>query len=352
MVVAGFLASGLLKFLYFYLDDVTRAEPGTLGVRLLEEGTGTLTGVLLFPLLLLLCLRRPLTRDTWRRRIPLYLGSGVALSGLATLLRAATRSGLSEFVGLGPYDYGDMRWRYLMELPNDLAGLAVLVGLIHGIRYWEAARRRELRTVQLESKLAQAQLQSLRLQLQPHFLFNAINTVSAVMYEDPMAADAMLGRLSDLLRAMLQGSPAQETTLAEEMKLVDAYLGIMQRRFEERLSVTVSVAPEVGRAAIPQFLLQPLVENALRHGLEPGSGAARVRISAERQNGRLCVDVRDSGAGFVGSREQALATGIGLSNTASRLAALYGDAASLSLENAAEGGAVVRIELPYRESAG
>ncbi len=255
-------------------------------------------------------------------------------------------------MGLGPYDYGDMRWRYLMELPNDLAGLAVLVGLIHGIRYWEAARRRELRTVQLESKLAQAQLQSLRLQLQPHFLFNAINTVSAVMYEDPMAADAMLGRLSDLLRAMLQGSPAQETTLAEEMKLVDAYLGIMQRRFEERLSVTVSVAPEVGRAAIPQFLLQPLVENALRHGLEPGSGAARVRISAERQNGRLCVDVRDSGAGFVGSREQVLATGIGLSNTASRLAALYGDAASLSLENAAEGGAVVRIELPYRESAG
>jgi two-component system LytT family sensor kinase len=181
--------------------------------------------------------------------------------------------------------------------------------------------------------------------LQPHFLFNALNTISSVMYEDPRTADVMLSRLSDLLRLTLKNPDAQEVTLSDELANLDAYLKVMQARFEDRLTVDFHVEPGTEDALVPQLILQPLVENSIRHGLDPRSSSVKVGVSAARSNGTLVLQVRDSGPGIGATAPQ---WGIGLTNTHDRLEHLYGKRQRLALENAEGGGLLVTVEMPYR----
>ena len=180
---------------------------------------------------------------------------------------------------------------------------------------------RQVRAAQLEGTLEAARLENLRLQLQPHFLFNALNTISAVMYEDPRSADAMISRLSDLLRSTITDSEAQEVPLEREIATLELYLDIMRQRFEDKLQVDVDVAPEVRQALVPHLLLQPLVENSINHGIDPESNAVNVTVKADRKDGATRVLVRDHGRGLPNGRFR---KGTGLSNTAERLEKLYG----------------------------
>jgi two-component system, LytTR family, sensor kinase len=194
--------------------------------------------------------------------------------------------------------------------------------------------------------LAEAQLQNLRLQLEPHFLFNALNAISATIYENPRAADEMIGSLGDLLRQLLKGEPAQEITLTREIELLRLFLGIMQARFEQRLSCSIDIDESASIALVPQLLLQPLVENAIRHGMHPVTFQADICVRARREGDQLHLTVRDHGAGFDAFAEAK--HGMGLKNTEERLAALYADKHAFRKRNTPEGGAVIDIVLPFR----
>jgi two-component system, LytTR family, sensor kinase len=348
--VGAFAFLGLLSFSRFYFDDLTRGHEGTFLIRALEEGTSFLSAALLFPLVLLLCLRFPLRQTMWARRVPLYAGAALLFSALFTTLRWITRIAIFSIAGLPPYDYGIMSLRYVMELPSDLIGFAAQVAVIHAVFWYRESRARALRTAQLETRLAQAQLSGLRAQLQPHFLFNTLNTIAAAVYEDPARADALLTRLSELLRLSLAGAPSHETSLAEELRVAALYTDLMQARFEDRFSIRMEVEPGVTVAAVPQLVLQPLIENAIRHGAEGESGRVAVEVHCARHNGAVELVVRDHGAGFPEPAAAALGRGVGLQNTAERLLHLYGERATLVLGNASGGGAVVTVTLPWREA--
>jgi two-component system LytT family sensor kinase len=220
--------------------------------------------------------------------------------------------------------------------------------------YYAKYRDRELRASQLETRLSQAQLQALKMQLNPHFLFNTLNTISSLMYTDPECADRMMTRLSELLRLTLEQDGAQEVTLKEELEILDRYLEIERIRFEERLQVTVTIEPAALGARVPNFSLQPLVENAIRHAIAPRPGGGRLDISARCDDGMLRIRLSDDGPGLqpadaAGGRRR---EGIGVANTRARLAQLYGDEQSFELANGPAGGLVVVMSVPFRTAAG
>jgi sensor histidine kinase YesM len=231
-----------------------------------------------------------------------------------------------------------------MEVPTQLFFYAVIVAGLWLFDRYREGQARQLQAAQLESALSEARLEALRLQLNPHFLFNTLNAVSELMYEKPRVADEMLSRIGELLRATLSAT-GQEHRLAEEWHLVALYMDIQRVRFGEGLDAQVENDPALDELRIPFLLLQPLVENAIEHG---GSGTERrVRIDASRQAGQLMVRVRDYGGGQ-GSRS---GHGIGLGNVGARLRHLYGDAAGVRLDPVEEGGSVVTVWLPARRWA-
>ncbi|MCA1616609.1 MAG: histidine kinase [Acidobacteria bacterium] len=225
-----------------------------------------------------------------------------------------------------------------------------VVGISYTLDYYRKFRERELRAAQLESQLAQAQLDALRKQLQPHFLFNTLNTVSILIDEDTKAAREMLVRLSDLLRATLDRARGHEVTLRQELDFVEGYLEIERTRFQDRLTVTVDAEPATLNARVPDLILQPIVENAIRHGVAPRAAAGRIEIRAARRNGSLHLRVRDDGAGLPREADDSgrRRGGVGIANTRARLAQLYGAGHGFEMRNAPGGGLCVEITIPFR----
>ena len=214
-------------------------------------------------------------------------------------------------------------------------------------RYYHESRNRELRASQLEKLLVEARLQTLRTQLQPHFLFNALNTISAFVERNPKGARRMIEHLGELLRFSLDRSARQETTLQEELAALEHYLSIQRVRFEDHLKVSVSAEPGTLCAAVPGLILQPLVENAIRHGAAQRSSS--IEVSAWRDNGNLHLRVVDDGPGLPPSWQLSESAGIGLSNTQQRLAQLYPAAHRFDVREGRNGGVVAEIVIPYRE---
>jgi LytS/YehU family sensor histidine kinase len=247
-----------------------------------------------------------------------------------------------QWLDVGVRYQGSLVAKGISELVS--AGLALALSLA-----WDAHRRsraHEAQALQLEASLAEARLRVLASQLHPHFLFNTINAISVMVHRDPRAADAMLVGLADLLRATLQQRDAHEIPLRDELALLDRYLDIMRLRFGPRLLVEVSVASDAGALLVPPFVLQPLVENALEHGIAGRAGPGTVRIDARRVGDRLRLEVTDDGAGLTPT---ATREGIGLSTTRRRLEQLYGAAQRLQLEPAVDGhGARATVDLPAR----
>jgi sensor histidine kinase YesM len=210
-------------------------------------------------------------------------------------------------------------------------------------------REREAHALSLEASLADARLQALTSQLHPHFLFNTLNAASTLLHRDPAGADAMLGRLAELLRATLRQPAEHEIPLREEMALLERYVDIMRIRHGARLTVDTSLPADAAELLVPAFVLQPLVENAIEHGVARRAGPGAVSIRAERVANRLRLEVADDGPGVAGSSAQArAASGIGLSNTRRRLEQLYGDAQRLTLQHERGVGTRAVVELPAR----
>ena len=336
---------------YRYLDDLTRQHPHTFYMRVLEEGTGVYSVFLLLPLIFRYARIYLFERKGWLKLGLLHLAAAILFSAAHTTIMAISRRLLAPVMGLGPYDYGIMKYRYPMEFSNDLIAFTVIVGLYSFYQRLRIAQAQQLAAAELQTKLVQAQLENLRLQLQPHFLFNTLNTISSVMYEDVRAADAMITQLSDLLRLTLQASRTHEIPLAEELEITRLYLDLMQKRYENKLRVTYSIDPSLNASLVPQLILQPLLENSLRHGMKSGSSAMDLSIAAHRENGCLILQVSDTGSGL-GEIEPSriFGRGLGLSNIRDRLAHLYGDRQQFSISNRASGGAEVTVSVPLHTS--
>jgi LytS/YehU family sensor histidine kinase len=280
-------------------------------------------------------------------RLVLHLLGATAYSVIHTTLMAVSRWTAAPLLGMGPYDYGIMRFRYPMEYSNDLVGYTIIVVLYYFYERIKLAQAQQLAAAELQTRLAQSQLENLRLQVQPHFLFNTLNTISAVMYEDVRAADAMLSQLSDLLRLTLRSSQSHELPLEQELQITRCYLELMQKRFESKLSVSYEIDPSLLPSFVPQLILQPLVENSLRHGMKSGEETMHLAISAHRDNGSMILKVSDTGTGLPVSIPENPTGGIGIANIRDRLAHLYGTSAVLTLQNRAAGGAEVSVRIPF-----
>ena len=341
-------ALAVLFFLYHYLDDLSRQRAGTFTLRLLEECTGVYTVFLVLPLVLRVANFYLFKSKGWLRLVVFHLAAAVGFSFVHTSLMALSRWLVAPLIGLGHYDYGDMIYRYPMELSNDLMGYTVVVVVYYFLERLRIAQAQQLAAAELQARLAQAQLENLRLQLQPHFLFNTLNTISSVMYEDVPAADAMLTQLSDLLRLTLRTANSHEIPLAQELEITRLYLEIMQKRFESTLRVTYSVESALENSMVPQLILQPLVENSLRHGLKDGGAGIDISIAARRENGSLILAVSDTGAGLgAETTETVMNRGVGLANIRGRLEQLYGAGQELRIANRPAGGTEVVLRVPF-----
>lgn len=346
---------GLLLFAYHYLEVLAARGSKPALEPLISELTGAFVGGLLFFPVRRLVRRIPITRSNWPRRLPVYVLAILVLGPVATTLMWGARSILYPLAGLGRYDYGVMPLRYFMELPLQAIWLTGVFVAVHVYDALEASRARELRAAQLEGSLARAQLRNLRLQLQPHFLFNALNTISATMYDDPAAADEMLDQLAELLRASLCTAQSDEVPLSDELALLDRYLALLHARFGSRLEVDLQLDPAAAGALVPSLFLQPLVENAIRHGNAERAGRGAIAVRARREGEKLILEVEDDGPGDQGTVDRTperQESGLGLAATAERLRLLYGDSQTFSAGNGERGGFVVRACLPFRTTEG
>lgn len=342
---------GLLSFSYRFLDTVTRGHDQPFQIKLIEELTGAWGAGLLA-----VGVAR-VTRVLRGRGVLflLHVPAILVYSALHTTWNWGTRAVAFPLAGLGAYDYGTMGWRYLMELGNDVFGYGVIVLAVTFLDQQRERQRQALQVMALEAEVSQARLIALEARLQPHFLFNALNTISGVMYEDVTVADRMLHRLSRLLRRTLDSS-ASLVTLREELATAELWSSIMTARFADTLRFEQQVESQAFDVLVPTLLLQPLLENAVRHGSgTPGDAAVAapliVRIVARRHGDHLELAIHDNGVGWQSRESTALTSGVGLSTTVRRLRTLYGDDASLNPETAIDGGAVVCVRIPWQVDA-
>jgi signal transduction histidine kinase len=302
----------------------------------------------LTPLIFLLVSRTGFARSNWIPRALGLLGIGILLAMTVEALLAYLRF---EFVfsprrrpsAFNPL-LGVKRLFWLDDLIIYIAVLAAGFARDYFLRY----RAREQVTARLQAQLAEARLANLRTQLNPHFLFNTLHAISTLVERDPRGVRRMIARLSELLRTSLDGGTEQETPLRNELAFLDRYLEIMQIRFQGRLAVRTTIDPDVMEALVPTLVLQPIVENALKHGVDRESGAGRIEIRARRDGERVVLSVRDEGPGL----SKAIEEGVGLRNTRDRLAQLYGEEQHLSVSAASSGqGVLAELSLPFHTRA-
>lgn len=339
-------AIGLLNFGHFYLDDLARAHYGTGPRRFIEEMTGAYTAMALVPIVVWIAGRFEFTAHGWPRALLANIGGLALYSVLHTTLMAATRAALFPLVGLGSYDYGIMLWRYPMEAANDALFYSLMVAALFFISRIAAARAAQIAAAELQTKLAEAQLENLQLQLHPHFLFNTLNAISAVMYEDVGKADEMLMKLSDFLRNVLALGSVHSVALNEELNVERSYVDIMTTRLERQLAFTIRVEEDAREAQIPFMLLQPLLENSIKHGADGSGHALGIEVAVRREADSTVVEVLDDG---VGLPEPFECRGHGLKNVASRLTHMYGEESSFSIASRPGGGTQVTLRFPYSE---
>ena len=292
----------------------------------------------------------PIRKATWYRVIPFHLVAAVWNSLLMAAIYASFRYGWGLLSGQVEYGFIEILSKvFSLSLGVDLMLYLTILVAVHAFEYYRESRYRILEAADLRAKLAEVQLQALKMQLHPHFLFNAFHTVSMLIRQrrEDEAIDMIAG-LGTLLRYVLDNALEQKVPLHQELQLLEHYLDIERVRFRDRLQVSLNIDRNVLDAAVPNILLQPLVENAIRHGIVPGSNRGRIEITARTEGKRLRLRIRDNGIGLPASwNDDALDTnGIGLSNTRLRLARLYPADHHLEITNAPQGGCMATIVIP------
>lgn len=294
--------------------------------------------------------RFPLHQRNWEKLVVIHFTA----STLVCVAYVVLRSGVGQLQGpsLGmPLTFsGSLERLFVKNSFFNLLVYWIIVTVTLAFDYYRKFNEREWRTAELERRLAEAKLMALQMQLNPHFLFNTLHTISALMHKDVDAADRTIARLSELLRLALENTEANEVSLREEIGFLRRYLEIEQTRFGDRLTVTMDISEETWEARVPNLVLQPLVENAIRHGIEPNARPGVVELRARREGGMLLLEVRDNGRGIPKggfSRE-----GVGVANTRARLVHLYGKRQSFEYLPGEAQGLTVRLTLPFQDAEG
>jgi two-component system LytT family sensor kinase len=303
--------------------------------------------LLVAPAIFLVCRRFPFDGASWARSLFFHLPLSFVFGGAWSVMRWLCS--FHPWVDEMPLMLSKV---FVSHFPLWFLSYCVLVGVHEAWQNYRRFREGELRAAQLEAKLAQAQLEVLKGQLHPHFLFNTLHAISTLIHRDPEAADEMVAQLSDLLRMTLANVGVQEVALQQELEFLHRYLDIQQIRFQDRLRVVVDVPPETLDLRVPNQVLQPLVENAIRHGVDAQRGQGLIEIRARAEGETLRLTVRDDGPGVKpgvnGMRRGG--GGIGLANTRARLRELYGAVSSLELANHPTGGTLVTLSIPLRRA--
>jgi signal transduction histidine kinase len=301
----------------------------------------------LTPIIFLLTRRFPITG--WLPRVVAVHASAALI---LSVIHAAGMTAVRAMLWGPPKTFGwttSVQRLFLTNLDWALMTYTTIVGVTYAVSYYREAQVRSVKEAQLETRLAEARLKTLEAELQPHFLFNTLHAISTLVHTDPDAADRMISRLSDLLRLTFDRSGAARVPLQEELEFLQKYLEIEQTRFQDRLTVRYAVEADTLDADVPRLILQPLVENAIKHGVSPRSGDGIVEISARREGEALWLEVRDNGVGLTGRARTELRSGVGLANTRDRLECLYGDAQRLEFSEE-RSGLAVRIRLPFQRN--
>jgi LytS/YehU family sensor histidine kinase len=333
---------------HLYIYHSVFGKPATWGEEFAEALADFYAWALLSPAILYLAARFPLQPNRWQRSLLVHIPASLLVSLAQVVIHTVADQSLIH----GHYSLDAMASGFQALFARTFHfGLLVywmIIGISHAIEYY---RDRELAAAQMETQLAQAQLNALKMQLHPHFLFNTLHAISALMHEDVKAADEMIARLSELLRISMTATNDQEVTLKTEIEFLDKYLEVERIRFKDRLTVRMNIDPQALDASVPNLILQPLVENSIRHGISKRRGAGLVEIRALRQNGALQLQIIDNGVGLPTDEEAVIKEGVGLSNTRARLEQLYGAQHRLELTKPAEGGLIVTIIIPFHNLA-
>jgi sensor histidine kinase YesM len=306
------------------------------------------------PLVIWLSRRFHIERQNWKRNLLIHLFFSLLLCFcISTVAQTMTYFYFGRPMGY-PYKFFNALRNLFNNASEEFATYGLIVLIFHSIGYYHRYREGELKASQLESMLAQAQLQSLKMQLHPHFLFNTLHSISALLHTDVEAARRMIVRLGDFLRLTLENSGTQEVSLGQEMEFLKGYLDIESVRFQDRLTVRMDVDPQALEINVPNLILQPIVENAIRHGIAPRSTPGLIEILARRENGLLHIEVRDNGPGLPVNHSsiKLFKGGLGLANTRARLDQLYGASHRFELENNPAGGLTVTLEVPSKAANG
>ena len=294
------------------------------------------------PIVIWAARRFPLGRSDWQRSLLFHVLLMTALSILDVRIDR----------WIAPhFDFARNQtfWQeYIWALDMNVFYYAVIAASVTAADFYYLYRERQRKANELHTELVTAKLETLKMQLQPHFLFNTLNTINALIHEDSEAADRMVTRLADLLRLSLYES-RHEVPLARELEFVSAYVDIQQIRFQNRLAVSFEVRGPLLGAQVPSLVLQPLVENAIRHGIAPRARAGNVWVRAQRDGDRLILEVEDDGVGLPPGGD-VMVRGIGLANTRARLQQLYDVNYELLIRRRENGGTHVRISIPFVES--
>jgi two-component system, LytTR family, sensor kinase len=339
-------------FQAYWLDKITHDQtmPHTVLHLLALNFLYWYIPALLAPAIMALATSEQLVRKRWPVQVLVHVAGALTYSVVHTAIMMALRVVMlaqtappKNVATWGAYALA----QYLTQLDWLLMTYLFLVGLAHALVYRRESEARALNAAQLETRLVEAQLQALQRQLHPHFLFNTLNTISGLIRTDAAAADVMIDQLGDLLRMTLHTSCTQEVTLKDELDVLQKYLEIEQTRFGDRLRVTMNIQPETLDAQVPNLLLQPLVENAIRHGIAPNARPGWIAIHAERSASQLTIHIRDSGNGLPPERLMALNRGVGLENTRARLEHLYPAAYQFAFSNL-ERGFCVTVRIPFQ----
>jgi two-component system LytT family sensor kinase len=342
---------GIIFTLQGYFTSYRSVKPVAFVDSLYLQMTWSYLWALATPLVLWAASRLPIERNNWVRSSLLHIPISIVLSGIITALGYLFVWLYWDWSAGMPFLFERMA-RFVVGNFSEGIGIYLLIALIsYALNYYRQYREGQLRTLQLEAQLSQAQLQALKMQLQPHFLFNTLHSISALLNKDPDAARKMITRLGDFLRLTLENSGSQEVTLQQEIEFLTCYLEIERIRFQNRLVTRMDVAQATLVAKVPNLILQPIVENAIRHGIAPRSTPGLIEIEAKQRNGALRIQIRDNGPGLSKHRTSDILfkKGLGLANTETRLERLYGAAHLFDLSNNPDGGLIVTLEIPFHQ---
>jgi sensor histidine kinase YesM len=330
-----------------YVMSTASSQPRSFGYgrELLGQASACYLWALATPLVLWLSRRYCIQRHNWLRRGTFHFVFSIILSSVLLALHYLALMVIFEMTG-SITAFRVFRFAYL-NLEKWLLVYWTILLMSHAFSYYNSYRKGELKASELRTQLVQSQLEALKMQVHPHFLFNTLHSISALLSKDTEGARKMITRLGDFLRLTLENSGSMEVTLQQELEFLNGYLEIERIRFQDRLTTDIRVDPEVLDVRVPNLILQPIVENAMRHAIG-NSTTGRVEVTAAPRNGIVRIEVKDNGPGIDAERvlESRRGKGLGLANTQARLAGLYGTAARFEMRNNPTGGLVVALEIP------